>query len=193
MKKIYYIAFWGMSMSDPDYTTINPLLRTGHVGIAFEGDPKIIYGFHPPKSVIDSMGGIDALMSFLGEGGIVDGTVQQDYDLFEEAYRFAKTLPPDVKRSTVVYQLAHDVSDVEFEAIRLKFAGWYNTKEVFPYAFSAKEQNDSLPLPERDNCATFPRRADLQVFDRLKRGRMSEYIAALKEQVGVERWIPEGN
>lgn len=178
MKKIYLIAFRGTGFRDARFRGEPVLIRAGHVGIAFEGAEDEILGFHPTAEALEAVGGEDAAILWLKEKKTLEGALQEDYAIFARAAELAQQ---DAR--TAVWQMTVEVSDEDFERIRRQTITWYTEKRVFTYAFPSDE-----PMPERDNCATFPRRLGLPVSDPV--GQIKDYVRALEMQ--GEPWKPKG-
>ena len=180
MKTIYLIGFRGTSFQVPEYKAEPALIRAGHVGFAFEDEPDFIFGFHPTPDAIDLVGGEDAAIEWLKENEPLDGALQADHDLFARAYELHRQ-----GARTEVWQLAMDVADADYERIRAQALQWYTEKTVFTYAFPERGQP---PLPDRDNCATFPRRLALPLPE--PTGQLARYMLILETE--GTRWKPEG-
>jgi len=178
MKKIYLIAFRGTGFRDEKFVGEDTLIRAGHVGFSFEGDDASILGFHPTQKAVEDVGGEAAAISWLREKKILDGIVQQDYSVFTRAAELVKQ-----GARTHVWQFVVEVDDETFERIRQQALQWYNEEMVFPYAFPPDE-----PKVDRDNCATFPRRLGLPIFDPV--GQIKDYVRVLEEQ--GQPWSPKG-
>ncbi len=138
-----------------------------------------ILGFHPTPEAIVDVGGDEAAIAWLKARNTLDGTLQVDTSVFVRAAELALA-----GARTSVYQLVVQVSDKEFERIHRQAIQWYNEKRVFAYAFPPDE-----PMPDRDNCATFPRRLGLPVLDPV--GQIKDYVRELQSQ--GEPWKPGGN
>jgi hypothetical protein len=179
MKKIYLIGFRGTGFRDPQFSHEHALIRAGHVGISFEGSENSILGFHPTPQAIEEAGGEVLAIERLKSKQTLDGSLQEDYAIFEHAFRLAQ-----LGIRTTVWQIAVEVSDIEFERIRQQAMTWYNQHQRFAYTFPPDE-----PKPDRDNCATFPRRLGLPVLDPV--GQIKEYVVALEQQ--GELWQPKGS
>jgi hypothetical protein len=181
MKKIYLIGFRGTSFQVPEYKTEPGLIRAGHVGFAFESDPDFIFGFHPTPEAVEAIGGEDAALEWLKENEPLDGALQADRPIFERAYELHEQ-----GARTEVWQITLELPDDEYERIRARALRWYTEKTVFTYAFPERGQP---PLPDRDNCATFPRRLAVPLPE--PTGQLARYIAVLESE--GTRWKPEGN
>ena len=181
MKKIYLIGFRGTSFQVPEYKTELGLIRAGHVGFAFESDPDFIFGFHPTPEAVEAIGGEDAALEWLKENEPLDGALQADRPIFERAYELHKQ-----GARTEVWQITLELPDDEYERIRAQALRWYTEKTVFTYAFPERGQP---PLPDRDNCATFPRRLAVPLPE--PTGQLARYIAVLESE--GTRWKPEGD
>lgn len=178
MKKIYLIGFRGTGFRDTKFSREPALIRAGHVAIAFEGAEAHILGFHPTPEAVEAVGGEEAAIAWLKAKKTLDGTLQADYNIFVRAVELAQE---DAR--TTVWQFTVEVSDADFERIRQQAITWYTEKQVFPYAFPPDE-----PMPDRDNCATFPRRLGLPLLDPV--GQIKDYVRALEMQ--GEPWKPKG-
>jgi hypothetical protein len=169
MKRILLIGFEGVGFRNPKYAVENGLIRAGHVGFAFEDASEKIYGFHPNPEAVKSAGGEAAVLQLLLRGDAIDGTLQIDTEVFKRAAELAES-----GARTQVWQLDIPVSEDEFERIRRQTLEWYNTQQVFQYAFPRR----TTPLTgERDNCATFPRRLGIPLPE--QSGQLSWYIEAM--------------
>lgn len=170
MRSIFLIGFEGVGFRNPKYEAENGLIRAGHVGFAFEAKPEDIYGFHPSAEAVERAGGEAAVLQLLLEGSAIDGTLQIDTDVFKRAADLAES-----GARTQVWQIDIPVGEDEFERIRHQTLDWYNMQKVFQYAFPRR----TIPLTdERDNCATFPRRLDIQLPE--QSGQLSWYIEAMR-------------
>lgn len=178
MKKIYLIGFRGTGFRDAKFSREPALIRAGRVAMAFEGGVDHILGFHPTSEAIESVGGEEAAIALLKAKKTLEGTLQEDDSIFARALELAEQ---DAR--TTVWQFAVEVSDEDFERIRQQTITWYTEKQVFAYAFPPDE-----PLPNRDNCATFPRRLGLPLLDPI--GQIKDYVRALETR--GERWKPKG-
>lgn len=179
MKKIYLIGFRGTGFRETKFSNEPALIRAGHVAIAFEGFEDQILGFHPTPEAVTAVGGEAAAIEWLKAKKTLNGTLQADYSVFVRAVELAQQ-----GARTAVWQFIVDVSDEDFERIREQALTWYTEKQVFAYAFPPDE-----PLPDRDNCATFPRRLGLPLSDRV--GQIKDYVRALEAQ--GEPWKPKGD
>lgn len=179
MKKVYLIGFRGTGFRDARYRAEPALIRAGHVGIAFEEDEDRIIGFHPTPEAVERVGGNDSAIEHLKAGHTLEGMLQEDQGIFVRAAELAQQ---DAR--TAVWRLAVEVSDEDFERIRQQAITWYTEKQVFAYAFPPDEL-----MPDRDNCATFPRRLGLPLLDPV--GQIKEYVRALETH--GEPWKPKGN
>lgn len=169
MKSIFLIGFEGVGFRNPKYEMENGLIRAGHVGFAFEDAPEEIYGFHPSAEAVERAGGEAAVFQLLIRGDVIDGTLQIDTEIFKRAAELA-----ELGARTPVWQLEISVTEDELERIRSQALEWYNTQQVFQYAFPRR----TTPLTdERDNCATFPRRLGIPLPE--QSGQLSWYIEAM--------------
>lgn len=179
MKNIYLIGFRGTGFRNLKFTTEPGLIRAGHVGFFFEGQPEKIYGFHPTTGAVETLGGDNAVIEWLKEHNSLPGTVQDDLEIFLRAYTLAR-----LGERTDVWQIAIPVEDEIFEQIRTTVVQWYTDKKEFTYAFPPLE---GLPSDTVDNCATFPRRLGLPLPE--PTGQLFRYMEVL-ENAG-EKWKPE--
>jgi hypothetical protein len=178
MKKVYLIGFRGTGFRDAKFRGEPALIRAGHVGIAFEGAEDRILGFHPTPEAVAAVGGDEAAIDWLKARKTLDGALQEDYSIFVRAAELVQR-----GARTTVWQLIVEVPDEDFERIRQQAIAWYNERKVFAYAFPPEE-----PMPDRDNCATFPRRLGLPLLDPI--GQIKDYVRVLEQQ--GERWKPKG-
>jgi hypothetical protein len=187
MKQVYLVGFRGTGFRDSRFIDQDPLIRAGHVGIAFEGYEGRIIGFHPTPEAVERVGGnekvIEKLKSRDKTNNTLEGMLQEDYDIFRHAYELAQRERQDDDPDTTVFQYAIELPDAEFERILHQVMTWYNEGETFLYAFPIRPLMD-----DRDNCATFPRRLGLPVLDDI--GQIRDYVAALKQRGEV--WTPGG-
>lgn len=179
MKKIYLIGFRGTGFRDARFNQEPALIRAGHVGFAFEGEPKRILGFHPTEEASQAVGDDTAVIEWLKEHNTLPGTLQDDTAIFNRAHQLAEQ-----GARTQVWQMTIQLEDRVFERIRQQALQWYNDGTTFSYAFP--RQGDDTPT-DRDNCATFPRRLGLPLPE--PSGQLIKYISAL-ESVD-EHWTPE--
>lgn len=178
MKRISLIGFEGTGFRNPRYQGEPGLIRAGHVGIAFEGEDRQIYGFHPSPEAILREGGEAEVLRLLINAGSIEGTVRADRAIFERAAELS-----EIGARTEVWQIEVDVSDEEFERIRAQMLEWYNAQKSFQYAFPRRD----VPLTDdKDNCATFPRRLGLPLAE--STGRLSWYIEAMMSK--GNQWKP---
>jgi hypothetical protein len=177
MKTIYLIGFRGTSFRVEPFRNESLLIRAGHVGLAFEGDEARIFGFHPTAEAVRAIGDDEAVLAWLRKLNTMPGTIQYDTAIFRRADELAKA-----GARTNVWQLAIVVSDDEFERIRNLTLLWYTERKTFLYSFPPEEL-----LPDRDNCATFPRRLGLPLLELT--GQIAALIPILREQ-GIE-WHPK--
>ncbi|CAG0990995.1 hypothetical protein ANRL2_03187 [Anaerolineae bacterium] len=178
MKRIYLIGFRGTGFRETKFSREPALIRAGHVAFAFEGAEDHILGFHPTTAAVEAVGGAEAAIAWLKAKQTLDGTLHEDYNIFVRAVELAQQ-----GARTAVWQLAVEVSDEDFERIRQQAITWYTAKQVFVYTFPPDE-----PMPDRDNCATFPRRLGLPLLDPV--GQIKDYVQALETQ--GEPWKPKG-
>jgi hypothetical protein len=179
MKKIYLIGFRGTGFRDTRYAKEPALIRGGHVGIAFEGDEARILGFHPTPEATQSVGDDEAVIDWLKRLKTLPGALQLDTEVFLRASELAEQ-----GASTQVWQQEISVSDEEFERVRNLAISWYTEKKLFDYSFPPEQ-----PLPDRDNCATFPRRLGLPLPETT--GKLTFYIPAMA--ANGSKWKPEGS
>jgi len=180
MKRITLIGFRGTSFQIPEYQNEPALIRAGHVGFAFEDEPDLILGFHPTPEAIEAIGGEEAAIEWLKENEPLDGALQDDFSIFVRAYELHQQ-----GARTEVWQISIELPDAEYKRIRLQALQWYTEKTVFTYAFP---QRGYPPLPDQDNCATFPRRLALPLPEQT--GQLVRYVAVLESE--GTRWKPEG-
>jgi hypothetical protein len=177
MKKVYLIGFLGTGYRQEKYAGEPSLIHVGHVGIAFEGDEMRIYGFHPVEEAFRDIGDENAVMAWLKQLNTLPGTLQLDTAIFLRAHELAKA-----GARTKVWETATALSEDEFERVKSQALLWYTEQKSFSYSFPPEE-----PLPDRDNCATFPRRLGLRLPEAT--GKLAFYIPALAER-GSE-WHPK--
>lgn len=178
MRAIFLIGFRGTGFRDHKFANEPALIRAGHVGFFFEDDKGTIYGFHPTEEAVERVGGETEAIEWLKAKNILDGALQQDQEIFARAAVLASQ-----GARTSVWQLPINVSDEEFDRIKAQTIAWYNAHQLFNYAFPPDE-----PLPDRDNCATFPRRLGLPLLDEV--GQIKDYVRVL-ESNGTT-WTDEG-
>jgi hypothetical protein len=178
MKQIYLIGFRGTGFRLEQFKREPLLIRAGHVGFAFEGDEKRIFGFHPTVEAVKSIGDDEAVIDWLKRLNPMPGTIHDDTDIFRRADELARQ---DTR--TKVWQMSISVSDEEFERIQHLTLLWYTEKKVFVYSFPPEELH-----PDRDNCATFPRRLGLPLPE--ETGQLVSYIPILAER-GTEWHLQE--
>jgi hypothetical protein len=177
MKTIYLIGFRGTSFRTEPFKSESLLIRAGHVGFAFEGDESRVFGFHPTAEAARAIGDDEAVLAWLRKLNTMPGTIQDDTAIFRRAVELAKT-----GARTTVWQVSIVVSDDEFQRIRNLTMLWYTEQKTFLYSFPPEEL-----LPDRDNCATFPRRLGLPLLE--VTGQLVFLIPKLAEQ-GTE-WHPQ--
>lgn len=179
MKKIYLVGFRGTGFRDKQFRQEPTLVRAGHVAIAFEGFEEQILGFHPTSEAVEAVGDEDAAIAWLKDGKTLAGILQADYLIFVRANELAAK-----GARTAVWQFAVEVSDDDFERIRQQAIAWYTEGKVFVYGFPPDEM-----LPDRDNCATFPRRLGLPLLDPI--GQIKDYVRVLEAR--GEPWKAKGD
>ncbi|MDX2136736.1 MAG: hypothetical protein SF123_01480 [Chloroflexota bacterium] len=179
MKRIFIIGFRGSGFRSEPYKGESLLIRAGHVGIYFEGDEDVIFGFHPTEEACRAVGDDEAVKEWLKAHRPMDGAIFDDTAIFERAAELA-----DSDALTDVWQMSLSVSDEVFDRIRTRTLQWYTEKTIFTYAFP---QRDQPPPPDRDNCATFPRRLDIPLPE--PTGQLARYIDAMQQQ--GTRWKPK--
>lgn len=158
------------------YKQLPGLIKAGHVGVRFEGDP-IIYGFHPSPKAEEEAGGEEELLNLLFKNIAQEGTWQNDTAIFVQAHNLSKQ-----GKRTEVWVLSQEVDEEEFHKIYQGSLSWYNGSKVSRYN-----------LPKRDgtfaageyNCAVFPQVLGIKIP--LEDGRVSEYIDKMK-QLGATIW-----
>jgi len=180
MKKIYLLGFRGTSFQAIEYKQESALIRAGHVGFAFEDEPDFIFGFHPTPEAVEAVGGEEAAIELLKENEPLDGALQADRAIFVRAFDLHQG-----GARTEVWQITLELTDTEYEHVRAQAFQWYTEKIVFTYAFPKRGQP---PLPDRDNCATFPRRLALPLPE--PTGQLTRYSLILEAQ--GTRWKPKG-
>lgn len=178
MKKVYLIGFRGTGFRDARFQDEPALVRAGHVALAFEGNETRIIGFHPTPQAVERIGGEEAAINWLKAGKTLEGTLQEDAAIFGRAWELAQT---DTR--TQVWQWVVEVSDEDFRRIQQQALAWYTEQKVFIYAFPPDE-----PQPDRDNCATFPRRLGLPLLDPV--GQIKDYVRVMEAQ--GKPWKPKG-
>lgn len=174
--KVYLLGFRGLGFSAKDESA---LIRAGHVGWQLEGDERI-FGFHPTDAAIAAVGGEGAALRILkDEHDTLEGTVQIDTAIFERAVELS-----EIGERTIVRRYLVELSEGEFERVKLQTETWYTEQKIFAYSFPPEEL-----MPDRDNCATFPRRLGLPLLDPV--GQMRNYVVVLEEK--GEIWTPKGS
>jgi hypothetical protein len=177
MKTIWLIGFRGTTFRAEQFKNESLLIRAGHVGFAFEGDERRIFGFHPTAEAARAIGDDDAVIAWLKQLNTMPGTLQDDAAIFHRAYELAKG-----NARTHVWQMPIEVSDEEFERIRNLTLLWYTEETTFLYSFPPE-----TPMPDRDNCATFPRNLGLPLPELT--GQLQNYVPILAERGTT--WHPE--
>lgn len=172
--KIYVIGFRGTGFRDPRYKSEHPLIRAGHVGVAFEGNEGNIYGFSPTQSAVEQAGGIDHALELLKSGASLAGALQVDSWVFARANQLAQ-----LGAATTVWQVVYDVSDEQFNKVRARTLEWYTEQRQAEYAFPLKPGEPSRH-PLTHNCATFP--AELGISLPEETGKLEYYIAELEKR-----------
>lgn len=182
MKTIRLLAFRNMDFRNPIYAHEAGLIRVGHVGLQLAGDPAI-YGFHPTPDAIEAIGGDEAAYVWLRARHMLDGAVFDDTFLFHRAHQLASLH----QTTTHVYVLEYQFTDAESDTIQAQLREWHNTDVVFPYAWP--ERGGKPMPPDRDNCATFPRRLGVMIPE--STGRIWYYVSAMIAQYDASEWEPE--
>lgn len=169
MKRIYLIGFRGTGSRSEQFKREPLLIRVGHVGFAFEGDENRVYGFHPTLQAAQAVGDDETVIAWLKRQNTLPGLIHDDTAIFRRAHELAR----DNARTTV-WQMTLSVPDDEFDRIQNLTLLWYTERKEFTYSFPAEEL-----LPDRDNCATFPRRLGLALPE--ETGQLFLFVAALAE------------
>jgi len=180
MKTIYLIAFRGIGgLEDGGLEDTPPLIRTGHVGMAFEKSRRPIFAFRPTEEAVAKIGGYALALVHLKNGNTLPGCLYEDYNQFRYAYRYANSMSSDSDPKTTVYRYAHSVADDEYVRIRSLANQWLGSPpESFIYSF---------PGSGGENCAKFLARFGLPVFGGT--GKMKPFMEAMIPH--SELWIPE--
>lgn len=139
----------------------------------------MILGFRPTQEASAAIGNSEEIIEWLKDKKPIAGTLHNDTFAFLRAYNLSRE-----GLRTHVWQIEVSVSEDDFARIHQQALGWYENGTEFQYAFPAEE----LP-PDRDNCATFPRRLGLPLYNDI--GLIKEYIRILEQQ--GERWQPQGD
>jgi hypothetical protein len=84
MKQVYLIGFRGVGIH-PQYQQEHGLILLGHVGLAFEDNPKQIVGFHPTKAALATFDSPQSALKWLRERKTLDGALQDDSTIFRRA------------------------------------------------------------------------------------------------------------
>ena len=170
--KVRLIGFRGLGFTK-DSKDEPALIRAGHVGWQLEGD-KRIFGFHPTKEAIDNVGGDDAAIEWLKEHKTLDGSVQVDNTIFERANELVPILEASgAKRIPRVWQQIIELSDDEFERIKVATEIWYTQGKIAAYGFPSPTSGTNV-----NNCATFPKILGLPIPE--ETGQLSVYIPQLE-------------
>jgi len=177
MKTIWLIGFRGTSFRAEQYKDESLLIRAGHVGFAFEGDEERIFGFHPTDAAARAIGDPEAVIAWLKKLNTLPGTLQDDTAIFRRAHELAKG-----GARTQVWQMPIEVSNEAFERIKNLTMLWYTEETTFLYSFPPEAL-----LPDRDNCATFPRRLGLPLPE--PTGQLLYYVPVLIERGTA--WVPK--
>ncbi len=179
MRTIKLFAFNGAGFRSHRDLELQGLVRSGHVGIGFEEDERIL-GFHPTlKAVIDA-GGESALITALKNHIRQPGSFQEDQNAFLEAVAYAKSHGLD----THVYVYDINVSDDEYKCIQYFTEKWLQSGQVFSYNFP---DFDSSFTDGEYNCATFLNVLGLQLPS--EKPLLNEFVEEIKEK-GAELWQP---
>lgn len=169
MKRVFLVGFRGGGFRNSVFAQEDPLIKAGHVGLFFENEKGLIYGFHPTAEASAAVGGEKNLIEKLKNHEVVDGCLQNDTHIFERA----QELYVKIKNGTIdlpeitqdrsdqfeVWMYEIELPDNEFERVRQLVTQWYNEQTRFNYTFPHQQLN-----VEWDNCVTFPRRLNLPIL-----------------------------
>jgi hypothetical protein len=193
LKRIHIIAFQG-SHGIPGYENVPLIIEIGHVGVFFPDEPedRKIYGFRPDQAAIDQYG--DDLASLLFEGHSVFGNLQDDTDIFCEAYDLGMKRDEALFQGEqnvdrlIVYRIEHQYNDQDYFVIRDEILSWYNGVTVPSVRYKLPPPTDTC-----DNCATVFRQFGIESYIDVHRGRLRDYIKLVFKNPSVgSRWNPEG-
>lgn len=180
MKQITIVAFRGIGFRRSKYKTEPALVRAGHIGVIFEGEPTKIYGFHPSSEAVDNAGGIEQLIDLLKRHKRQPGTVQDDTSVFHRAHELAQQ--GELNRRTEVYQLVYELDDDIYQEAYNAMLDLYQSQKTiwynFPYEDGTFEDNEY-------NCAVFPKHMGIPIPS--ENGLVNKYIEAMQEQ-GAQIW-----
>ena len=178
--KIYLLGFDGTTFRDKRYIEKHPLIRSGHVGLQFEDDPRI-WGFSPSPAAEKAAGSIEALINQLKNHLRQPGIIQDDTLVFHEAHSMYR----DGEPLTEVLILTYEVSAADFYRIKQTLLEWYNTKKEFWYNFPTWEGTFNQ---DEYNCATFPQVLGLPLPS--ENGLLETYLRLMKDEKGATPWQP---
>jgi hypothetical protein len=180
--KIHLIGFRGTGFRKAEYKNEPALVKSGHVGIAFEADPEVIYGFHPNEEAEKAVGGEDALIAALKNHERQAGNVQIDTSVFVRAHElFEKGA---LEGQTEVFILSYDVSDEEYKQAYERFLSWHQEKREFWYNFPDEDGKFQV---DEFNCAVFPAHAGIPIP--IEDGVINRYLEAMRK-AGAIQWRP---
>ena len=179
LRQVKIIGYRGTGTHDPLYSNEPGLIKLGHVGISFEGDPNI-YGFHPSQAALTEYG--DDLFDYLANGAAVEGQVYNDSLYFQRAHQLSVT-----NSRVQVWELSTYVSETDFTAMRQQVFNELNDKSltITQYTLPLKPY---VPMPPGyNNCATWPREIGINTPE--FSGALTKYLEAMKE-LGAKPWNP---
>jgi hypothetical protein len=183
LKVVRLLAFRGVGFRNPLYDGEPALIKMGHVGLQFEGDP-VIYGFRPTPEAMSEIGSEQAVIDWLRDRKPLEGAIFDDTAVFRRAHE----LSVPASRHTRVYVAEYHLSDDEFDTIRAQLLEWHMTGHTFLYALP---QRGRTPMPsDRENCATFPRRLGLAIPEAT--GHLQYYIENMIANLNAVEWQSEG-
>jgi hypothetical protein len=167
MKNVYLIGFRGLGLRLDRFKSEHLLIRVGHVGFSFEGNEGSVFGFHPTQRAADAVGDETAVIAWLKAFKPLEGTLHDDTAIFHRAWELGRS-----GARIQVWQRPIPLQVDTFEKMRETVLSWYQEHRTFTYAFPGE-----MPIADRDNCATFPRRFGLELPE--STGQLIEYIPVL--------------
>jgi hypothetical protein len=178
--KVLLIAFRGIGFRKAEFKNEPALVKSGHVGVAFETDPEVIYGFHPSAEAEKALGGEAALINALKNHERQAGKVQIDTEVFVRAYELFQQ--GVLGGQTEVLVLDYELEDEDYQQIRQKFLTWHQEETNFWYNFP---DEDGKFRAGEFNCAVFPAQAGMPIP--VEDGVINRYIEAMR-QAGASQW-----
>lgn len=176
MKSVFIFAFRGTGRSKTSpFASEPPLIKLGHVGIAFESSPKTIWGFRPMDDAVAGFADQDALIDYLINRQPLPGTLYDDYAIFVRAAQLSIE-----GARTEVRQLELILPESDFDALQQTVQQIIDNRTQFQYALPSAD-------PRTNNCVTFPKFIGVPLWD--TNGMVNEFMDEMIRRF-ASRWRP---